>query len=142
LMRLTDNGNKVIKFKSNFLTGDYVRYILDIQKGIKDDLGIDLAVDCQTPQLISGDIRIMTTDGWWIFFDNSKPVQKELDMLRAVLLEKIDKDGQRGNLEYIDLRVDNKVFYRLKDGVVVENTDTSVAPVVEIKPADDKKKKK
>ena len=148
LMRLTDNGNKSIKFKNNFLTKEYVKYIMDIQSGVKDDLGIDLSLDCQTPQLISGDIRVMTTDGWWIYFDSSRPVQKELEMLKAVLTEKIDKEGQRSNLEYIDLRIDNKVYYKLKnqDGVV-ENPEIVPAPIAEVKiddakKVDDKKKKK
>lgn len=143
LMRLTDNGNKSIKFRDNFLTKEFVGYVVDIRKGVKDDLGIDLSPDCQTPQLVSGDIRVQTADGWWIYFDNSRPVQKELEMLKAVLLEKIDKDGQRGNLEYVDLRIDNKVYYKLKnqDGVV-ENPEIVPAPVAEVKTADDKSSKK
>lgn len=141
LMRLTDNGNKEIPFKNNFLPGEYARYVADIQKGVRDDLEIELSPDCQTPQLISGDIRVMTTDGWWIYFDAGKPIRKELEMLRAVLREKIDKEGQRDNLEYIDLRVDNKVFYKLKnqDGAV-ENPDAGTELVSETKPTDDVKK--
>jgi hypothetical protein len=35
-------------------------------------------------------------------------------MLRIVLAEKIGKE-KRPDLEYIDLRIDNKVYYKFKD---------------------------
>ena len=49
----------------------------------------------------------------------------------------------RKDLEYIDLRIDNKVFYKFMDGTQQETQSTQgeeISPVVEKK--DEKKKKK
>jgi len=142
LMRLTDKGNKSIKFKESFLDEAYVQAIIGTQKGLRDELGIDVALDCQTPQLISGDIRVMTNEGWWVYFDSNKAIEKELEMLRAVLREKIDKLGQRSELEYIDLRATNKVYYKLRNQEMMTEEVASpvvVPPVLESKKSDKKK---
>jgi cell division septal protein FtsQ len=143
LMRLTDNGNKDVKFKDFFLNREYVQYIVDMQKSLTDELGIAISLDCQTPRLISGDIRVATEQGWWIYFDSNKSIQQEIEMLRAVLSEKINKDGQRDNLEYIDLRVTNKVYYKLKNQEII--TAEVIAPTassVETEKSEKKSEKK
>lgn len=57
----------------------------------------------------SDDISIMTNEGWNIHLDhNNNPIQS-LQILNLALKEKI-KD--RVNLEYIDLRLTDKIFYK------------------------------
>ena len=59
-----------------------------------------------------------------IYFDESIPVAKEVDTLKLVLDEKINSD-QRTDLEYIDLRTENKVYYKFKNSDQQQNQDQS-----------------
>jgi cell division septal protein FtsQ len=111
---LYDDGNKSIQLKDNILDVGYVQYILDIKNKLQSDLGIEIDKNLHTPQLISGDIRVTTNAGWQIYFDESIPAQKQIDMLGLVLNQKIDKN-KIGDLKYIDLRIDNKVYYKFKN---------------------------
>jgi hypothetical protein len=91
-----------------------------------------------TPAFISQDIRVTTSEGWRIFFNADISLSKEVDMLKVVLDEKVPNE-KRSYLEYIDLRSDNKVFYKFKDDYQEEQKkqEESNAPEKE-----SKKKKK
>jgi len=134
LLVLNDDGNKEIKLTEPALDAGYMQYLLDIKDKLKNDVGLDIDKNYHTPQLVSGDIRVTTAEGWTIYFDNNLPLQKEIDMLKLVLSGKIDKD-QQDNLEYVDLRTDNKVYYKFK------NSDQSQTPAdgSAIDPQTDKK---
>lgn len=118
LLIMHDNSNKKINRMENFVDEGYVSYLLDIKKELKNELDLEIDKNLYTPSLISGDIRARTFAGWEIFFDKSLPIKREISTLKLVL-EKIDKEtndkNNRDNLEYIDLRMNNKVFYKFKN---------------------------
>jgi cell division septal protein FtsQ len=140
LLVLNDNGNKEIKLNNPALTAVYMQYLLDIKDKLKNDLDIDIDKNYHTPQLVSGDIRAVTTEGWTIYFDSSLPIQKEIDTLKVVLIEKIGED-RRNNLEYVDLRTDNKVYYKFKNSDQPQQNDSPSEIDGENKPKNDKKSK-
>ncbi len=60
----------------------------------------------------NGDAKIFLKEGWFVYFSLGADPIKTFSDLVLLLNEKI-KDG-RGKLEYIDLRFENKAFYKLK----------------------------
>lgn len=122
LFTLRNDGDKEITAGSEILDPSYLKYLADIREKLKNDIGVDIEREMKTPQLVSGDIRVTTQEGWLVYFDKNIPIPKEIEMLKVVLSEKIPQD-QRNNLEYIDLRTDNKVYYKLKNIETVENSD-------------------
>ena len=48
-----------------------------------------------------------------MFFNNQISPSKEIEMLQVVIDKKIEKDRIK-DLEYIDLRTENKVYYIFK----------------------------
>ncbi len=99
-------GGKIV------LDSGLLQFVADIKDRLKQDLGIDIQQEIDTPALVSGDIRVQTSEGWKIFFNQSIGIGKEIEMLKTVLNDDI-KD-KRSDLDYVDLRVDNKVYYKLK----------------------------
>jgi cell division septal protein FtsQ len=95
------------------LEEDLVRFVMDLRSRLEGDLGIMMKKEIMTPALISGDLRLETAEGWKIYFNKNLGVKKSFDMLKAILERNIDRD-KRANLEYIDLRVNNKAYYKLK----------------------------
>ena len=135
LFTLKNDGDKEISVGDGILNPDYLQYLALATDKLKNDIGADVEKEIKTPQLISGDIRMMTQEGWLIYFDKSIAIQKEIEMLKVVLDEKIEP-GKRADLEYIDLRTDNKVYYKFKTVEPAENSE----PVQKTQKAEPKKK--
>lgn len=111
---LYDDGNKSFALGEVIFERDYINYLLGIKEKIKSELDIDMERELRTPQIASGDIRAKTAEGWQIYFDKSIPLDKEIGMLKIVLANKIEQN-KRTELEYIDLRTENKVYYKFKN---------------------------
>lgn len=113
LMVLRNIDSRDIAEKDILLEEDLVRFVIEIRKRLEDDLDIRIGKDVSTPALISGDLRVETSEGWKIFFNKNLGSKKSIDMLKAILERNIDQE-KRANLEYVDLRVNNKAYYKLK----------------------------
>jgi cell division septal protein FtsQ len=111
---LYDDGNKNFSLGEAVFNQEYINYLLSIGEKMKSELGINMEREMRTPQIASGDIRAKTADGWFAYFDINIPLKKEISMLKLVLDSKIDQN-KRGELEYIDLRAENKVYYKFRD---------------------------
>jgi len=55
------------------------------------------------------ELRVMTSEGWYILFSLKRDVKSQLQALGMVLEEKIKN---RIGLQYIDLRIENRVYYK------------------------------
>lgn len=117
---LNDTSGKSIDFANDSLSPDSMDFMTSARTELKNRLNIDLEREMETPSRVSSDIRFLTKEGWKIFFNENIDLDKEIGMLEIVLNEKIQ--GQRSNLEYVDLRADNKVFYKFK-GDSIEQQD-------------------
>ena len=116
---LADQSNQNNKIGEYVLTKDYLNYILEIKNELFKEVGIRISYPIKTFSLVSGDIRVTTQAGWKIYFNREINLTKEIGMLRLVLNNEISEQ-QRKDLDYIDLRVDNKVFYKFRDGTPEE----------------------
>ncbi len=113
LIRLSDDSGKSFKIEEAVLDPEYLKYILEAGKKIQDQAGVLLEKEAHTPQIASGDIRMKSEEGWLIYLDREVPAEKEAEALRLVLENKIGKE-ERKNLEYVDLRAENKVYYKFR----------------------------
>ncbi len=59
---------------------------------------------------VSKDFKINTHEGWYVLFDRSRGLENQIEALQLVLEEKIGEN--RSNLEYIDLKIENRVYYK------------------------------
>lgn len=62
------------------------------------------------------EIRFDTDEGWYILADFGHDAQETLDVAE-LFIKKIDLPSSQSDLEYIDLRFPEKIFYKMKDGV-------------------------
>jgi len=118
--------------------------LADFLKKVKNRLDGDLSIgtkqEWSTPALISGDLRAETAEGWKIYFNYAIGADKEIEMLKTVLDNSLGKVS-RADLEYIDLRLDNKVYYKLKSAPVVEEKPDEKQEIPAVKEVEKKKKK-
>ncbi|TSC73028.1 MAG: Uncharacterized protein G01um101438_51 [Parcubacteria group bacterium Gr01-1014_38] len=65
------------------------------------------------PAIGSEEVHVHTSGGWNVLLDARRPLTDQLGALEKVVTEELDAETLR-RLEYIDLRIQGKVFYRLK----------------------------
>jgi len=93
-------GKKVIR-------EDYLKSILEIQKSLKGNLKIEI----EKFLLFDDKLSVKTAQGFEIYFDLRGNVSEQIFNLDLILKEKIPPEN-RGELQYIDLRFGDRVFYK------------------------------
>lgn len=116
---LIDESGKDINFSDIVLDKPFMNYFLGAKEKIPEMFDLEIERDARTPSLISGDIKMKTKEGWGIYLNKKIELERELEMLRAVLENKITNE-QRRELEYIDLRIGNKIYYKFKEEIQEE----------------------
>lgn len=118
---LNDMSSKEIDVSKDAIDPEYLDFIASVRSMIPGRIGVDPERIMETPSRVSSDLRVRTSEGWQILLNREIDADKEMSMLDLVLREKIG--DQRSNLDYVDIRADNKVFYRFKDGSVGQGGD-------------------
>jgi hypothetical protein len=116
LITLNDLSNIVIAPGEKPLEPDFQTFVLGLASVVYDETGISLKNVYTTPNRMSGDLDVETDGNFKIYFNESVGLKKSVLMLHAVLNNEIGSDRQK-DLEYIDLRLSNKVFYKFKGDV-------------------------
>lgn len=114
LVILEDTSGRKIEEKSEVLSPDYINFILDSKVKLKKDLNFEIKPLITTSSIAAGYITAETIDGWKIYLSKDIGVEKEMEMLKLVLDDKIGRE-KTSELEYIDLRTKNKIYYKFKN---------------------------
>ena len=85
-----------------------INFIYEIREDIFPETGIRV-LEFNIASFPVIELKAMTNEGWYILFDLTRDIKTQLLSLKAALQEKI-KD--RKGLEYIDLRIENRVYYK------------------------------
>jgi len=135
---LRDLSQKSVAMKDVSIDVNLLQFVANIKNRLRTELGIKIKQEWSTPTVVSSDLRVETLNGWKIYFGEDVGTDKEIEMLKTILNNSIDKTKQ-ADLEYIDLRLNNKVYYKFKTAPVVE--ENKDVPVVEAEDVKSKKKK-
>lgn len=139
---LKDLANKPVNLNETIFDRETEKFILEISPKLKDRLEVETADHWEVPNRVAPDIRVETQEGWRIFFNREIKLDKEIEMLEVLLRNKIEP-SRRKDLEYIDLRSSNRIFYKFKEGSQ-EETESEVkgAETQKEEPKKESKKKK
>ena len=95
-------GQRVIK-------PEVVTRILALEKSLLPEVNTP-AEKFLLSDVLVGEIHVVTEEGWRILFDSNADMQEQLRKLSLVLKEKIKEE--RAGIEYIDLRIDGRVYFK------------------------------
>lgn len=113
-------GSLILKIHSDqeeLLLGEYIieeplaRRMQFISAELKRAFGIE-TIGYMFLSRLPREIRVVTADGFQIYFNREDDFRNTFRVLKTVLEEEIKE--KRPTLEYIDLRFGNKVFYKLR----------------------------
>jgi len=85
-----------------------IQFAAEIKKRLRE-INIDL-IGFKLDNEIVQELKSFTSEKWLIYFDMSRPAMTQVGILSALLKDEI-KD-KRAKLQYVDLRVENRVYYK------------------------------
>jgi len=125
LIILKDNSQKMIEKEDFSMDVGLIKFVSEIRNRLKRELDIDLKQECQTSMLVSGDLQFETVSGYRIYTSYKLGANKTIEMLKTALNNVINKEVV-ADLEYVDLRLDNKVYYKLKQQNITPESEVVV----------------
>ncbi|EKD49347.1 MAG: hypothetical protein ACD_63C00176G0005 [uncultured bacterium] len=107
---IKDESNGGITPKEKLVTKNFVEFVINLNDSFQRETGLEIA-EFATSSPISREIKVKTKEGWYIYFTSERTIDSQYKKLLIVLNREIDKE-RRKNLEYIDLRIKDKMFYK------------------------------
>lgn len=105
ILKIFDYQKKEAKIREQVIAPEIIDFIIKIKKELSDSLNIKiLRFETISPE----ELRVVTNQGWQIYFNPSYSTEKQIINLKAVLEEEI-KDR---TIEYIDLRIKDRIYYK------------------------------
>lgn len=121
-IELVDESGREIRENEYVLLPKYVEFLVGIKDELKNNASIEILNEYRTESRISEEVIVQTKKGWDIYLNSKFPINKSSQTLKTLLNRHLMlKD--LNELEYIDLRSENRVFYRMIGGVVQEEEE-------------------
>jgi len=105
-----DETPQELVLKGTVFNPETLKFILEVKKELGAvNLNLtDFVIKSQS----AGDLEILAPDNWRIFFSLNDSATSQANALKRVLAEEIK--GKRSQLEYVDLRVPDRVYYKYR----------------------------
>jgi cell division septal protein FtsQ len=118
LVELSDQSGTPVTIGEKIFDPQSVVLISGIKDKIKSETDIDVTDQFETTSKMAEDFQAQTSDGTALIFSLTDDVDQQISNLKTFLEKEIEID-EIGKLEYIDLRAQDKVYYKIKDGETV-----------------------
>lgn len=112
VLKVEDKTDRNLAVGEKLLDSNTLAELIFLRSKVLDDLDVGLK-EGETADLNSGDFDFTTSEGWKLRLSVNENVYKTLETLKQSLTE-IKKTAPTAGLEYVDLRVPNKVYYKFR----------------------------
>lgn len=134
-LTLLDESAEPIRYGPAVYDQAFVALTISLKAALEKRFGIATENEIRLSSRFANELRMKTKDGFEIYIGTRIPLETSLTALGLILEKELQKE-RLADLEYIDLRTENRVFYRFREGT--EQPET--APAEE--KAEEKKSKK
>lgn len=107
---LVEEEGRISNLEERIVAPELVYFIFQIKTTLPKIAGLRMMKGNIIPNS-AGEIHIETEEGWQVYFDTTRDITSQVKVLDLVLREKITKE-ERETLEYIDLRVQGRIYYK------------------------------
>ncbi len=107
---LVEEEGRISNLEERIVAPELVYSIFQIKTTLPKIAGLRMTKGNIVPNS-AGEIHIETEEGWQVYFDTTRDITSQVKVLDLVLREKITKE-EREALEYIDLRVRGRIYYK------------------------------
>jgi hypothetical protein len=103
-----DYSQKELKIGDEVLSKDLINNILEIKDELLQKIGLKI-MSFDITSYPAEELRVVTNESWYILFSLKRNIKSQLLALKVALDEKIQN---RSGLEYVDLRIENRIYYK------------------------------
>ncbi|GEM_PF-1370664 len=107
---IKDLSNKQAVAREQLVSENFVSFMTELVNTFNEETGLEIA-EILTPSPLSREIHVKTSEGWLIYFTSARTLSSQYEKLLLIINKEIP-EGERGNLEYIDLRIQDKIYYK------------------------------
>jgi cell division septal protein FtsQ len=114
-LTVIDDNSRPVDIGKTTIGKDFIEYLKQMDALIANDLKLEIEEDYHTPALASQEIfvRIKEGEGWTLKLSSGVSPDETKKIIQTLFDKELDGE-KRKNLDYIDLRVKGKVYYKLK----------------------------
>jgi cell division septal protein FtsQ len=112
-LTIIDDSARPVDIEKTSISPELMNYIKNINAVVRDDLKIEAGSGIHTPSIASGEIYLQTGEGWVMKLSSQISPEDTKKIIQTVFDKELDQE-KRKNLEYLDLRVKNKVYYKYR----------------------------
>jgi len=105
---IQDYSARKIKLYDKVIDSELINKILEIKDYLSMEIGLNVA-SFDIDSYPTDKLRVVTNESWYVLFSLKQEIKKQLLSLKVVLDEKIE---DRINLQYVDLRIENRIYYK------------------------------
>jgi cell division protein FtsQ len=107
LLIVYDESNQEVNIKEKIFEPNTIQFIIALKNNLSEKTNIKIAT-LKIPNRESNEIKVLTEKGYYIYFRSDKDVLPQIEKLNLTL----NKIEEQKNLEYIDLRFEDRVYYK------------------------------
>ncbi len=105
---IKDYSDMDYKLRDKILDKSFLDILLQVKEELFSKMGLRaLSFDIDSYPI--EELKATTNEGWYVLFNLKKDIKNQLLTLKVALNEKIKN---RTNLQYIDLRIENRIYYK------------------------------
>ena len=113
LLRITSQDGSLVNEGERVLDEHRVGFLTELRQTLKQRSGIEITGEGSMYSPMADDIRVKSAQGWDVLLSTALPLEAGADALRLVLEKQITAE-ERTKLEYVDLRVENRAYFKLR----------------------------
>jgi hypothetical protein len=95
------------------ISPDFIGYIEAVNAMMRDDLKVEPVASYHTPGIASQEVNVMTSEGWILKISSEYSIEEAKKIIQTLFEKDLDEETRK-NLDYLDLRVKGKVYYKTR----------------------------
>ncbi|HOZ16396.1 MAG TPA: FtsQ-type POTRA domain-containing protein [Candidatus Portnoybacteria bacterium] len=103
-----DYSNRNYELGNKIADKSFIDIILEITKDLFSEIGLKI-LSFNISSYPIKELKAITSEGWYVLFNLERNINNQLLLLKVGLKEKIKN---RTNLHYVDLRIENRIYYK------------------------------
>lgn len=111
MIALKNNSGRGVKIGDQIVGPELILFVKEARHSLNERVNLNL-IYFEIGSYPAAEVDAVTVEDWKIIFDPNRSAEDQVVALKLVLDEKIKE--QRDKLEYVDLRVENRVYYKMK----------------------------
>lgn len=114
-LTITDESSQSIEAGERVFESEFSSFPVELKSALEEKLGLTIEKRMSVSSRFANELRVMTSTGWRLFVSTRLPVDSSVAALALLFDTELPAEAQ-SKLEYVDLRTENRIFYRFQDG--------------------------